>query len=150
MIDIPKKISLVRIMRDWLDSRLIKLPWPKVNPSYISFVSLVFSIFFVFIWLYGDKWLAAFILFLGLTLDWIDGLVARKYHEASSKGWMIDVLTDRLSEGIIFSYAASFYPWFSLFLINCLLSFLSFKIKRHLIMPLRQLFLVYIFFLLIF
>ena len=81
-------------------------------------------------------------LFCCLLSDWLDGIIARHHHRASEKGWFIDVITDRISEGIIFSIF--FWPWFYLFILNILLNFISYFIKKNLTMPLRFAFFIYI------
>jgi len=83
-------------------------------------------------------------LLLNLGLDWLDGLVARKYHLVSEEGYMVDVAADRLSEGILF--VMFMMPWFYLFALNNIMTILSFKEKKHIILPLRQAFLIYFFF----
>jgi hypothetical protein len=57
-------------------------------------------------------------------------------------------MSDRLSEGIMFSVL--FFPWFFLFTINCLLTMRAVVKKKHVIIPLRHIFLVYYAFLIAF
>jgi phosphatidylglycerophosphate synthase len=86
-------------------------------------------------------------LILTLILDWLDGVIARKFGTASYEGYLTDVASDRFSEGIIF--LGFFFPWFYLFCLNCALSLVSVKMRRHLILPLRHAFLVFYAFLLL-
>ena len=84
-------------------------------------------------------------LLVHLFLDGLDGAVARRYHRRTSgreraHGQLVDVLSDRASEGILFVIPPFFWPWFPLFLVNILLGFLTLKYQRALIFPLRHLF----------
>jgi len=54
---------------------------------------------------------------------------------------MVDVVSDRLSEGIIF--VPFFVPWFFLFSLNNILAIFSFTRKKHIILPLRHIFIIY-------
>ena len=138
----PPKIGIIHKSREVIDLWLLRLPWPKVNPNLISYLALPFSLIFILLW---DKYelLSFFVLVVVLLLDWIDGLVAKKYHSTSEAGWVVDVTTDRLSEGIIFIHF--FHPWFYLFLVNILLTAASYKFKKFsLILPLRHLLFLYL------
>ncbi|MFA5070666.1 MAG: CDP-alcohol phosphatidyltransferase family protein [Patescibacteria group bacterium] len=138
----PPKIGIIQKARDVIDLWLLRLPWPKVNPNYISYLALPFSLIFILLW---DRYklLSFFVLVFVLILDWMDGLVAKKYQTASEEGWLVDVTTDRLSEGVIFIHF--FHPWFYLFLVNLFLTAASFKFKKFsFILPLRHLLFLYL------
>jgi phosphatidylglycerophosphate synthase len=138
----PPKIGLIHKAREVCDLWLLRLPIPNINPSLISYLALPVSLAFILLW-DKNELLALIMLVIVLILDWLDGLVAKKYKRASEKGWLIDVTTDRLSEGIIF--IVFIYPWFYLFLFNIFLTYFSYKLKKFsLILPLRQLFFIYL------
>jgi hypothetical protein len=81
------------------------------------------------------------VLFLVLFLDVLDGSVSRIKGQASSEeGWIVDVSVDRMSETLI-SLALS-RVYILLVISNIGLVFYSYKNKRHVILPLRQLLLV--------
>jgi len=122
-----------------LDHVVESLPLPRVNPNLISGLSILLSLVFILI---QNQLAAVFVLLLVLVLDYLDGAVARKYNTQSEEGYVVDVASDRMSEGIIFSLF--FFPWFFLFSLNCLLSLLSVKKNIHIIIPLRHIFLVFI------
>ncbi|MFC1662597.1 CDP-alcohol phosphatidyltransferase family protein [Patescibacteria group bacterium] len=137
----PQKLSIIQKCREITDLWIRRLPLPNINPSIISFLAIPFSLAFIILW--DDNQTAAFI-FLALTLitDWLDGILAKKHHRESEKGWVIDTVTDRLSEGIIF--LKFFNPWFYVFLANIVLSLISYKSKKAILIPLRQVFFLYI------
>ncbi len=137
----PQKIGIVKKFRDVSDLWVLRLPMPNINPSIITLLAIPFSIAFIFLWEDQKAW-AIILLFCCLLSDWLDGIIARHHHRASEKGWFIDVITDRISEGIIFSIF--FWPWFYLFILNILLNFISYFIKKNLTMPLRFAFFIYI------
>ncbi|MFH1445560.1 MAG: CDP-alcohol phosphatidyltransferase family protein [Nanoarchaeota archaeon] len=139
------KMKVVGKTREALDKIFLKLPLPKINPNTISAASIITSLLFVFSLNYSA--LLAFVLILiTLLFDWLDGLVAKKHRLASEEGYMVDVTADRMSEGIMF--LPFFMPWFLFFAVNNVLALWGFKKNKHIIMPLRHLFLVY--FLLVF
>lgn len=138
----PPKLGFIEKSRAVIDFWMLRFPWPKISPNLISYLALPFSLVFIFLWR-PFPLLALIILMIVLFLDWLDGLVAKKYHLASEKGWLVDVATDRFSEGIIFAYF--FHPWFYFFVANVILTFISYKVKRHIfILPLRQAFFLYL------
>lgn len=136
----PDKMTWVQRFRDYVDAPLLQLPLPRINPNIITALSVVLSIVFTF--LLTKPLLALVTLLLVLLLDLLDGLIAHKYHLESEEGYMIDATADRLSEGIMF--IPYFIPWFFLFVVNCFLTLWSFKTKRHIVLPLRIAFLVYL------
>ena len=138
----PSKIALVAKARELSDYWLMRLPWPNINPSLITGIAVPLSLVFVFLWDKYPFW-AFLALSVSLVTDWLDGIIAKKYHRASEKGWLADVITDRICEGIIF--AKFFTPWFYFFLFNILMTFLSYKLKKQmLILSLRHLFFLYL------
>lgn len=133
------KFLWVIFFRNRIDPWLIKLPLPRLHPTLISGLTLLISFLFVIFWNKAPSW-ALFLLFIILILDWLDGAIARKYNfrktkEEKRRGWTIDTIFDRLSEGIITSLFI--WPWFYLFLLNCLLSPFSYFFKTSFILNLR-------------
>jgi len=133
------KLCFVKKMRKVTDHVFLKMPLPRVNPNMVSGLSLVTSVFFLLT--LNSAILAFSFLLLTLLLDWFDGLIAKKHNLCSEEGYMVDITADRLSEGIIFS--AFLFPWFHLFALNTVLTMLSFSRKKHVIIPLRHIFLVF-------
>ena len=115
------------------------IPLPDINPNILSGLSVVLSMLFVLFLGYPQ----AAASFLGgvLVLDWLDGLLARKHNRVTEEGYLADVASDRFSEAIVF--LPFFFPWFYLFCINCMLALLSVKRRKHIILPLRHIFLVF-------
>jgi len=138
-----EKLKIIGKSREIIDFWILKLPWPNINPSCITILAIPLSIAFIFSWA-DNKILAIVILFLVIIFDWLDGVVARKYSRASYKGWLIDTITDRFSEGIIFIFFGGI--WFYLFLVNILLNVISGFLKKNLILPLRVAFYLYLIF----
>lgn len=128
-----------------LYQKIEPLMWvPRVNPSIYQLAALFLSFGF----LVSDGTKVRFLLLLVvILLDWWDGATARKYGMAGEAGYMIDVAVDRLSEVIMFfplNGSVSSTVWFVLALFNLLLSFLSYKRGRHTILPLRFIYLFYL------
>ncbi len=126
-------------IHDLSDKIFLGLPFPNIDPQIVSFASVFLSIL-AFV-LLGVNKLGFFIVYLmAMLLDGMDGMIARKYGTGSHKGYLCDVLCDRLSEGIVM---VNFLPWFALFVVNLFLSLFSIAKKTHRILPLRLLFLIY-------
>ena len=139
----PVKLKYVKKIRGMADSVLLNLPLARINPNAVSGASVLASLLFILTLDYPA--IAFFFIIATLLLDLLDGAIARKYGMASEEGYMADAMSDRLSEGIMF--IPFFMPWFYLFAINAALTILSFAAKRHIILPLRHVFMVYYFFL---
>ncbi|MBI2579079.1 MAG: CDP-alcohol phosphatidyltransferase family protein [Candidatus Aenigmarchaeota archaeon] len=134
------KIKPVERARGKIESALLKMPLPNANPNAVSGLSILMSLLFVLVFRYNPP--ASFaILFLVLALDLLDGLIAKKHYMPTEEGYIVDVASDRLSEGIIFS--VFFTPWFYLFALNNILTLWSFSSRKHVILPLRHAFLLY-------
>lgn len=133
------KLGLVRRVRGVIDQVILWLPLPRMNPNHISGLTIITSLLFVLMLRYSY---AAAIALAAITvlLDWVDGVIAQKHSLCSEEGYVVDVASDRLSEGIMF--VPFFLPWFYLFLLNSFLTLFSFSGKRHVVLPLRQVFLI--------
>ena len=139
------KLDFVKRLRGVMDRAGNFFPLPNINPNIVSGLSIITSMLFV-LFIRLSVLISLLFLLITLILDWFDGLIARKFRKTSEEGYLVDVASDRFSEGIIF--AAFFFPWFYLFLANCILSMASVAKKRHLILPLRHVFIVFYTFLL--
>lgn len=121
------------------DRLFLSLPFPNIDPKTVSFVSVFLSILAVV--LLGTSKVWFFVIYLlVMLLDGVDGIIARKHGTGSQEGYLCDVVCDRLSEGIVMVH---FLPWFGLFVLNLFLSLFSIAKKKHRILPLRFLFLIY-------
>ncbi len=127
--------------RKKVDAIGLALPLPNINPNVVSGLSVITSMFFV---LSLNLHLLFPLIFLLITilLDWFDGLIAKKFGRVSEEGYFVDIVSDRLSEGIMFSIF--FFPWFYLFTLNCLLTMKSATGKKHVVLPLRHIFVIYV------
>ena len=134
------KLGSVKRMREATDSILLRLPLPRINPNVISGLSILTSLLFLLV-LNLSAWLALAFIMVTIVLDWLDGLVAKKHNLCSEEGYMVDIASDRLSEGIMF--IPFFMPWFFLFALNNVLALAGFTRNRHIILPLRHLFLIW-------
>jgi phosphatidylglycerophosphate synthase len=112
----------------------------RVDPDMISGLSLALSP--VAYLLLSERAIAASIamVFLVLLLDALDGIVARAKEQKCKDGWMVDVAVDRVSEAII--CLALSRVFIVLTILNLGLALLSCHIKKHAIIPLRQVTLV--------
>ncbi len=137
------KLTCVKKIREMTDRVFLKMPLPKINPNTVSGISVLTSLIFVLVLKYSLV-LSIILLAATILLDWLDGLIAKKHNLCSEEGCMADIASDRLSEGIIF--IPFFMPWFYLFALNNILAYLSFARRRHIILPLRHVFLLYLLF----
>jgi phosphatidylglycerophosphate synthase len=81
------------------------------------------------------------VLFLVMLLDVLDGIVARAKNQNSSEdGWIVDVSVDRVSEAIISLALSRIFILLTIF--NMGLALLSYRYRKHAIIPLRQAILV--------
>jgi hypothetical protein len=134
------KVAVIRALRERTDRLLLRLPLPRVNPSYLSGASLVATLLFLAVLRHSS--VAALVLLVVIVLlDWLDGITAQKHDLCSQQGYMIDLAADRISEGLLF--IPFFVPWFYLFVLNTVLTLVSFVRQKHTILSLRQAFLVY-------
>jgi phosphatidylglycerophosphate synthase len=135
----PKE-NIFRIkLRTPIDKWVVKLPFPKINPDYISYSTLVTTI--ISVYFFKKNSLGLFCLFLGITLllDWLDGTIARKYNLESKRGWILDKVIDRISEIILFAFI---WPIGLIFVpLEILIMYLSYNRKYPLVLmflpPLR-------------
>ena len=138
----PSRFRISLIFKQIIDKILNRFPFFKrFNKNNISGLSLVCSL--VFYLLISKRimiWCIA-VLILVLFLDVLDGSVARVKGQASSEeGWIVDVSVDRMSEALM-SLALS-RVYILLVISNIGLVFYSYKNKKHVILPLRQLLLL--------
>lgn len=84
------------------------MPIPRQLPNAITVARIPLAIiFFVLLLLggtYGDpvpglRWAAAIIFILGISTDWVDGYLARKYDIVSDFGKLWDPIADKLLTG---------------------------------------------------
>ena len=140
----PKENIFRTKFRGPIDNFLIKLPWPKINPNYISLSTIITTLVSVAFFLKGQIWLFCIFLLVTLLLDIVDGTIARKYQLNNLKGWIFDKVTDRVSETILFLLI---WPIGLIFVaLNIVTMILSYKGKYSfwfiLISPLRVVLLV--------
>lgn len=133
------KSRLVRRVRGVVDYVFLRLPLPKVNPNMLSGLSILTSLLFILTLKYSSV-LALILIIITIVLDWFDGLIAKKHNLCSEEGHIVDLISDRLSEGIMF--IPFFVPWFYLFLLNSILTVFSFVRGKHTVLPLRHAFLI--------
>ncbi len=109
----------------------------QVDANMISGLSLAFTP--IAYLLLSERAIIASIIaiFLVLLLDALDGIVARAKDQTSSEdGWMVDISVDRISEAII--CLALSRVFILLTILNMGLALLSYRYKKHAIIPLRQ------------
>jgi len=147
MSSTPSKNKILTFYRKYLNIIEKYLPKVEVEPSLISILGVVINI--IFLYFINSFPLNVVILFVALAFDFLDGAFARILNKSSREGYLLDVFFDRLTEGLIFivvigSIAGKIF--FILFMINILLNFYSIKTNKHLSIPLRFSYMVYLFF----
>lgn len=136
---ICNKLKIVEKLRKSTDSVFLKLPLPKINPNMVSGISILTSLIFILTLSYSI--ISLVFLIITILLDWFDGLIAKKHNLVSEQGYITDITVDRVSETLIL--IPFFIPWFFLFALNNVLTLVCFVRKKHIILPLRHLFLIY-------
>jgi len=133
------KAAYVRELRAIVDPIALQLPLPRIDPNLVSALSVVTSLGFLLAWNHSRA-LALLLLLITVSLDWCDGLIAKKYELCSRKGYLVDLVADRVSEGIIF--LPFLVPWFCLFILNSILTLFGIAKRKQIILPLRAAFIV--------
>jgi phosphatidylglycerophosphate synthase len=144
MDKLPVRTQLAQLYRQPLHKLERVLPFPIKDPNVYQLLGLTLSVFFLFTKTSSQQ---IIILSLVLILDWFDGATARKFSLTSKSGYLIDVLVDRFSEGLIFiavlnSTAGKVF--FGFYLLNNILSFYSVKSGKHTIIALRFFYLIFL------
>lgn len=149
MATIPEKSIAAKPYRYILNKLEPHLVFPTKNPDVYSAFSVILSIPFLVV---TDTAARLVLLTLVLFLDWMDGAAARKFKGISKKGYVIDVVFDRMSDGII---AASILGTtvgnllFSLYLVNNILTIYAIKTGKHYLLAVRAFYWPILFFQLI-
>jgi len=133
------KSEYVKKLRAITDSIPLQLPLPRVNPSLVSALSIVTSLTFILV-LKHSPVVAWSLVVITLLLDWLDGLIAKKYELCSREGYLVDLIADRISEAILF--IPYLVPWFCLFILNSILTLFGIAKRKQIILPLRAAFIV--------
>lgn len=134
----PEKFLWVTKIRNKADGLINWIPWPNINPDLVSFGAFIIILPIIF---FTDQLFLVFIfLFFSILLDWSDGLIARKYNRQSTRGYWVDLISDRLGEAVLaFSFGGL---WLALFATNIVISFYSWQVKTNFVMPVRLIFLL--------
>ena len=133
------KSECVKKLRAVIDSVGLQLPLPRINPSLVSALSIVTSLAFVLVLKHSPA-AALSLVMITLLLDWFDGLIAKKYEICSRQGYLVDLAADRVSEAILF--IPYFAPWFYLFIVNSALTVFGVAKHKHILLPLRAVFII--------
>ena len=115
---------------------------PKISPNYYDAAGILLSLLFFVI---QPIWLKVLVLALVLLSDWLDGATARQCGTCSEKGYITDLVTDRISEGLIFIAASHTYLgriFFYLWLVNLACACYSLRSNKHVSIALRFIYMV--------
>jgi phosphatidylglycerophosphate synthase len=140
MDTIPKRRSIAlpyRSVLAFLESRAFL---PDINLSIYHLAGFALSVAFLYA---TSPRVKILIILLILIADWLDGATARRFNKGSRSGYVLDVVTDRVSEGLIFSGEAGTSIGKILYLLwiaNLILAFYSFRSNKHTSLPLRFIF----------
>ena len=139
---VPSRLPLASPYRSLLTLLEKRIFLPDINLSYYHTLGIVLSVLYLYT---RTPWLKVAIVVLVLGADWLDGATARRYNRGSRAGYMIDVVTDRVSEAFIFSAESDTtigQIFFLLWLVNLILAFYSVHSNKHSSLPLRFVYLV--------
>ena len=113
----------------WADNKiLIPISTRMVDPLYnlhvmpntVTIISTLFTFYAIYALHNNNKPLAGASYFLGAIFDSIDGRMARKYNITSHFGMVLDVVSDNVSNLVLFIYILLFHntgTYFSIFVI---------------------------------
>jgi phosphatidylglycerophosphate synthase len=137
MDNIPQRRTVALPYRSLLAYVEKRIYLPNITPSYYHVFGLIASVLFLYI---QATWVKVLVLALILVADWADGATARRYNRCSRSGYLLDVVTDRASEGLIFAAGAGTVAgqvFYALWLVNLGLAYYSVRSGRHSSLPLR-------------
>lgn len=142
MENIPSRPGVATPYRSVLSALERRVALPNINPAYYHVLGLGLSVLYLYALTPAQKiWLVTII----LIADWLDGATARRHHRGSRAGYLIDLVTDRASEALIFTAEADTLLGqigFLLWLANVALAFYSVRSNKHTALPLRFILLV--------
>lgn len=148
MDKIPQRTNLAKVLyRNLMDKYENHLVLPIKDPNFYQVLSILLSGVFLF---KPQPLLGITLIVAILYSDWLDGAVARRYKLTSREGWMIDVVVDRISEGLMFvAYIGTTVGniFFGLYLFNIIGAYYSVKSGRHFLLAIRFFYLIYLIFL---
>ena len=142
MDNIPGRRSVALPYRSLLTILEKRLILPDINPSYYHALGIALSVLYLYTW---TPWQRVVLIVAIILADWLDGATARRYKRGSRAGYIVDVVTDRVSEGFIFAAVAETAVgriFFLLWLVNLALAFYSVSSNKHTSLPLRFVYLV--------
>ncbi len=93
---------LLRVVARWLNT----LTGGHLSPDTVTMVGLLMHIPIAYLIVIGQFYWAAGLLVVFGLFDTLDGELARLQHRSSARGMLLDALTDRLKEVIIYCGAA--------------------------------------------
>ena len=137
MDNIPRRRAIALPYHSLLSFFEKRVYLPDITPVCYHVFGLIASVLFFRLRVTRAKILA---LALILLADWADGATARRYNRSSRSGYMLDVATDRASEGLIFAAGAGTaigQVFYLLWLVNLGLAYYSIRSSRHTSLPLR-------------
>lgn len=143
MDDIPKRHAVTTFYRNFLSSIEFRLPLPNLEPNFYSFLGIFFSALILFT---KDNWHKLILLALILMFDWLDGTTARRFNKANRSGYIIDLISDRISEVFIILTTIGIslgQIFFFLWILNLIFSYSSLKSNKHVSIPLRCVLAIY-------
>lgn len=145
MDTIPKRSVVAMPYRRILDKFESYLFLPFKNPDAYTISAVILSVLFLFT---AEINIRITLLILILLLDWADGAAARRYRGITASGYMVDVVYDRISEGII--TASILGTWygnilFLLYIINIILMFYAIKKGTSYLFAVRFFYLIILF-----
>lgn len=112
------KYGEAETFESWADNNiLIPISTRMVDPLYnlgvmpntVTIISTLFTFFSIYCLHNDRKPLAGASYFLGAIFDSIDGRMARKYNITSHYGMVLDVVSDNLSNFILFGYVLLYH-----------------------------------------
>ena len=142
MDSVPSRRSVALPYRSLLTFLEKRLFLPDINPSYYHTLGIALSVLYLYT---RTPWLNVVVILLIIWADWLDGATARRYNRESRAGYIIDVVTDRVSEAFIFAAEAETaigQIFFLLWLINLAFAYYSVYSNKHTSLPLRFVYLV--------
>ena len=96
------RLKLRRIVSKWFENPIVDLlVFLKLPPSLITVFGLALASVGAYFCYKGNFLVAGIIVFISAIFDMFDGGVARKIGNVTTRGALLDSVTDRLSESVI-------------------------------------------------
>lgn len=102
--------SLRPVVGPLIEKLVTPLELLGIKPNHITAASFLLTLVSAYLFLFVSRIAGTTLLFVSVSLDSLDGSLARKMNQVSRKGEYLDAMTDKFVELIVF-FCFGFYSW---------------------------------------